>query len=170
VSAPIALGVVTRPHGVRGELRVHRHNPRSTLLGELESVLLRRADGEATRVRIEGTREGPKGVLLMTLEGVSGREDAEALRGAELCVLREELPEPPEGEWYHVDLLGLRAVRPDGREAGRVVEVLAYPTVDCLRVRGEDGEWEVPMVEPWVGEVRVDEGYVEGDGLEELGA
>ncbi len=163
----VVLGVVTRPHGVRGELRVHLHNPDSELLFERERVLVRTGDGER-EVGIDAIRRGPKGAVLLWLEGVRGREAAEALRGAELCIPRSELPAPGEDEWYHVDLVGLEVRDREGRPRGEVVAVVPYPTVDALRVRGDDGEREVPMVEQWLVSVDVAGGAVVVDGLEEL--
>ena len=75
----IELGVIVKPHGVRGEIRVHVFNPESTLLQELAEVFLIGEEGEEpSLVEVESTRPGPK-ALLMQLAGVGSREDAEAL-------------------------------------------------------------------------------------------
>jgi 16S rRNA processing protein RimM len=77
----IELGVIAKPHGVTGELRVHVFNSESTLLRELAEVFLIGEEGEEPAlVEVESTRQGPK-VLLMRLAGVGSREDADALRG-----------------------------------------------------------------------------------------
>jgi 16S rRNA processing protein RimM len=147
----ITLGAIARPHGVRGELRVHRFNPDSTLLLELDDVWLRR-DGEARRMRIERARaHGP--AVLMELEGIRGREAAEALRGAEVCVPREALPDAGDDEVYHADLIGLRAELADGTPVGEVVDILSYPSADCLLVREENVDREVPLLDPYVQRV-----------------
>ena len=82
--------VKTRHHVVRREL----------LIGE--------GDEEPALVEVLSSRRGPK-ALLMRLQGVGSREDAESLRGYTLCVPREALPELEEGEYYHADLIGLDA-------------------------------------------------------------
>ena len=164
----IALGVVARPHGVRGELRVHPYNPESTLLLTEPLLWLRERGGLTREATVEHARPGPKGAVLLTLVEVVDREEAERLRGAELCVPRAHLPKLAEGEWYQADLVGLRAVSAAGDVLGEVVEVVEYPTVCCLRVRCEDGDREVPLVEPWVGEVDVEGGRVVVTGLADL--
>jgi 16S rRNA processing protein RimM len=84
----IELGVIAKPHGIRGEIRVHVFNPESTLLQELAEVfLIGDEDEEPALVEVESARPGPK-ALLMRLVGVSSREDVEALRGYKLCVPR----------------------------------------------------------------------------------
>ena len=93
----VCLGVVTRPHGVRGEVRVHPFNQDSDLIGTLRSVRLRVAGAgdELSVYKVRNSRRAPK-VWLLALEGVQSMESAEALRGHELCITRAEMP-PPNG-------------------------------------------------------------------------
>ena len=162
----VALGAVTRPHGVLGEVRVHRFNPDSELLLAVEEVVLRGPEAEQTVTIRAARRHGDS--ILMTFEGVRGREAAEALRGLEVCVPREALPPAGPDEHYHVDLVGLRAVDPEGAERGVVANVIRYPSVDCLLVEGATEAWEVPLLEPYVRAVELAEGRVVVDHLGDL--
>jgi 16S rRNA processing protein RimM len=164
-SAIVELGVITRPHGVRGEVRVHPWNPDSPLLGQLESLILLEGEG-SRRVRVESARKVPKAFIL-ALEGVRGREGAEALRDVRVAVLRDELPSLEEDEVYLVDLVGLAVVQ-DGKRIGEVVEVLEYPSIECLRVECEDGFREVPLNRPWVEDVDLEAGVVTVGDLEDV--
>lgn len=154
----IELGVIARPHGVLGELRVHVFNPKSTLLEELEEVFLLGDEGSPRLVSIESTRRGPK-ALLVRLAGIASRGQADELRGCRLGVPRSALPALDEGEYYYADLVGLAAYEGD-RRVGEVVGVLDYPSVECLQVRTEEGLLEVPMLPRWVAEVDVRAGEV----------
>lgn len=155
----IELGVIARPHGVSGELRVHLFNPESSLLQELAEVFLIGEEGEEPAlVEVLSARPGPK-ALLMRLQGVSSREDAESLRGYTLCVPREALPELEEGEYYHADLIGLEAF--DGDEPiGEVLDVIDYPSAECLKIARPGGYIEVPMLPRWLERVDLDAGKV----------
>jgi 16S rRNA processing protein RimM len=155
----IELGVIARPQGLKGEARVHVFNPDSTLLEELAEVfLIGGEDEEPALVEIQSARRGPK-ALLMRLEGVSSREEVEALRGYTLCIPRAALPELEDGEYYHADLIGLEAF--EGTESiGKVVDVLAYPSAECLKIQRPDGFLEVPMLPKWLDRVDVDAGRV----------
>ena len=155
----IELGVIARPHGVNGELRVHVFNPESSLLQELAEVFLIGEEGEEPAlVEVLSARPGPK-ALLMRLQGVSSREDAESLRGYTLCVPREALPELEEGEYYHADLIGLEAF--DGDEPiGEVLDVIDYPSAECLKIARPGGYIEVPMLPRWLERVDLDAGKV----------
>lgn len=144
----VVLGVITRPHGVRGEVRVHRFNPGSSLLLELERVVLVPKHGARRELAIRAAkRSGDADVLW--LEGCARHEDAEALRGAELAVEREALPSPAEGEHYHVDLVGMKVIEATA-ELGEVIGIASHPSVDVLRVRTGRGILEIPILDPYV--------------------
>jgi 16S rRNA processing protein RimM len=166
----IELGVVARPHGVTGEVRVHVFNSESTLLRELGEIFLIGEEGEEGEepalVEIMSTRQGSK-ALLMRLAGVSSLEDAESLRGYALCVPREALPALEDGEYYHADLIGLEAF--DGAESiGKVVEVIDYPSSECLKIERPGGFLEVPMLPRWLDRVDIEGGKVHLKDLDDI--
>ena len=169
----IPLGVVGAPHGLNGELRVRLFNPASTTLerGSLE-VVLRQGDRAGPRSeshhRVSAARRSGADYMLLAIADVNDRDAAAALRGAELCVPRETLPPARSGELYLVDLVGLRAERPDGTLVGEVRAVHEYPASQVLVVGVEGGTLEVPLFAPYFIEARVDEGRVIVDGVEDL--
>ncbi len=166
--ALVTVGVIARAHGLRGEVRCHPLNPGSTLLAAQRSLVLRAAGGGPVRT-LRVIRSRPeRGAVLALLEGIDTREAAEALRGLEVCVPRSAFPEPRADEWYVVDLIGLAARTPEGTPLGDVVDVVQYPTIDCLRVRSADGIREVPMIEPYFLAADVAGGHVTLGTLEEL--
>ncbi len=83
--------------------------------------------------------------LLASLQGVSDRDAAEALRGMEIAVARAQLPPPEEGEYYWNQLIGLEVVNLQGQTLGRVEGLLETGAHDVLRIRGER-EYLVPFV------------------------
>jgi 16S rRNA processing protein RimM len=162
----VSLGVIVGTHGLRGDLRFKQYNQDSELLFELTEIALR-VQGRLQVHALSGVRAGGKG-LLLHLAGVDAIEAAEALRGAELCVPRATLPALPEGEYYHVDLEGLTVTNRAGESVGIVESVRAYPAAEVLRVRSEDGVWEVPMREPYLVEVALAESRIVVDHLADL--
>src|SRR5690606_32607450 len=133
--------------------------PGSELLLDRETVWLRR-EGEPARELPVRSARAHKGMVLLTFERVVGRDAAEALRGVEVCVPRADLPEPDEDEYYHVDLIGLRAVGPDGAPRGLISNVIPYPSVDCVVLESETERWELPIVAPYVGAIDLGAGTV----------
>ena len=162
----VELGYVTGTHGLRGGLKVRQHNPDSELLLTARELGLR-LDGELRVAEVVDVRDTGKG-LLMQLADVQSIEAADALRGAVLCLPRAFLPRLGEGEYYHVDLEGLGVFTLDGERVGEVESVHDYPAAQVLRVRGADGVREVPMREPYLVGVELDEGRVTVDLWDEL--
>jgi 16S rRNA processing protein RimM len=161
----IALGVVARPHGVHGEIRIQLFNRDSDLLLTLEEVLVRDSSGVEQEVSVDSARRANDAILLK-LYSVDDRDRADELRGAVLCGRRRDFPPIAADEFYICDLEGARVVLDDGdnprRELGRVRELRSYPTVDALvvdRVEGGD-PLEFPLVDSIVKSVDVREGLV----------
>jgi 16S rRNA processing protein RimM len=133
----VFAGRVGRPHGLDGSFHV---------VGADADLLRDRADvwisGAPRRIaRRAGTEDHP----ILRLDDSSSRDDAEALRGAELTVPVSEL-ELEEGEYWAHDLAGCAVV--DGDVAiGYVRRMSALPSCEVLEVDRPDGsELLVPMV------------------------
>jgi len=152
VEAPaelVEVGRVTRPHGVRGEVRVELYNEASSVLADNAGITIRDARGRARRYPIQSARP-VKAAWLVVFSGVETREAADALRGATLWVPKDALPELGEDEFYWHEIEGAEAVDETGGVLG-VVERVTYTSVDVLELRLKDGrEVMVPAVEDFV--------------------
>lgn len=134
-----------RPHGVRGEASARLAGLEADELTKLPRLELRTAKGEVRPARIRHLRP-KRGGWILALEGVEDRDAAAELRGAVLLAPREDLPEPAADEWYVSDLVGLAVATDDGRELGRLEEVLRLPAHDVYVVRGARGEILLPAI------------------------
>lgn len=147
----VLVGRVLRPHGLRGEIVVeplsdtpHRFAPGSRLL------LVRSRQGAAESVEIAAAHPAPTG-LRVALRGVTTRDAAEALRGAELRVDRGEVPAPPAGSFYVFELVGCRAFDAREGELGTVVDLIDTPGGALLVVERPDGSrLPIPFVESFL--------------------
>lgn len=139
----VCLGVVTGAHGVRGLVKVKPFTEEPEGVAAYGPVETK--DG-ARRFVIE-TKGMAKDLVICRLEGVTDRDVAAALRGTELYVPRERLPQTDEDEegWYHADLVGLLAVGIDGTPYGRVVGVENFGAGDLLEIAPEEGGETVLM-------------------------
>jgi 16S rRNA processing protein RimM len=127
----LSVGRVGRPHGLDGAFHVTQ--PRERVLNEVTSVIVNGSPVEITR------RGGTSARPVLRLEGVERRQDAEALRGADLWVPRTATPPLEEDEWLAEDLVGCRVV--DGaRAVGVVARLLPYPSCDLLEVQRPDAD------------------------------
>ncbi len=129
----ILMGVVGRPHGVRGLLRVHSYTADPADLPDYGPFHDARGRVFSLRWRGEGIAE-----LAEIVEGrrvpVTDRTQAEKLVNLALYAERDRLPPAGEDEFYLADLLGLEAVRPDGTVLGRVDVVHDYGAGASLEI------------------------------------
>ncbi|MBD5557503.1 MAG: 16S rRNA processing protein RimM [Desulfovibrio sp.] len=132
----VELGAVARPHGIRGELAVDWYADAAP--AAFPRLWLCRRGAEPASVEVLASRNH-KGRPLLTLAGVTGRDAAEALRGALLCVPRAELPEPAGDEVYVADLMGADVILPDGSRVGRLDHVEQPAGQEIWAIRTDDG-------------------------------
>lgn len=137
---PVTLAVIIGAHGVTGEVRLK-------LFGDGPESLKRYTsfNAGARTLTLKTVRDGPNGAVARFVE-VADRNAAEALRGVELTVPRSQLPPLADGEYYHVDLIGLPCVSDQGEEIGRVVAVENFGAGDILEIeKGEGKRFMVPI-------------------------
>jgi 16S rRNA processing protein RimM len=161
VSELLHAGRVGRPHGLDGSFHVTR--ARAALLDAGRTLLV--GDREEEIVRRAGTDARP----ILRLASCTTRTAAEALRGRELLVPREQAPALEEDEWWPEQLEGCRVV--DGeREVGSVRRLLALPSCEVLEVARPAGAGDllVPLIHDAVRSVDVDARAIDVD-LEFLG-
>jgi len=153
----ILVGRVAGAFGVKGEVRITAYTDDPAALVRYRE--LQREDG-MPGLTLTGGRPH-KGALVARAKEVATREDAEALRGLQLFVPREALPEPDEDEFYLADLIGLRVVDPGGAELGHIKSVQNFGAGDLLEIAPPSGPtWWLPFTREAVPDVRITEGVV----------
>lgn len=156
-AARICVAKVGAAHGVRGEVRLwpFTEDPMSVIdYGPLSTK-----DGarqfEVVRARIA------KDHLVAVIKGIATREDAERINGLELYIDRDKLPETEEGEYYHADLIGLRALDPAGAEIGKVLAIHNFGAGDIIEIAPSQGAtWLLPFSNEVVPTVDLAGGHV----------
>lgn len=146
----VVMGRVAAPYGVKGWVKVHPYTEYLDSLLDYPVWRLGKSGAWRSYRVLEGRPHGR--FLLAELEGVGDRDAAERLRGMDVAVARDELPELEEGEYYWDDLIGLEVVTVSGLSLGRVEGLLETGAHDVLRVVGER-ERLIPFTTPIVLEV-----------------
>jgi 16S rRNA processing protein RimM len=126
----ILLGVVGRPHGVRGLVRVHSYAADPASL-EAYSPL---EDDRGRRWTLAWRGDGVAALLDADGRALPDRDAAQALVNTRLYVDRGRLPPPAEEEFYLADLVGLRALDEAGGELGHVAAVHDYGAGASLEI------------------------------------
>ncbi len=145
------IGKLQRAHGVTGEivLGITTDFPERIKRGK---VIYLGADHSPRK--ISGTRPFHTNVLI-TIEGILNREEAAELTNLEVFVRIDELPALSEGQYYHHQLVGLKAVLEDGTEIGTVTEIMETGANDVYVVTDPAGkELLLPAIDSVI--IRVD--------------
>jgi 16S rRNA processing protein RimM len=130
VKNPVCVARIGAAHGTGGEVRLWPFTAQAEAVATYGP--LQTADG--TRAfEIEALRPA-KNFLVARLKGVTDRAAAERLCNTDLYVPRERLPVPEAEEFYHADLIGLRAEDTSGRTIGSVVAVHNFGAGDILEI------------------------------------
>lgn len=149
-----AVGRVVRAHALGGELRVHSFAASGINMQAGRTVYL---DGVGRRVQ----RSRPdRDAWIVKLQGIGSRTAAEPYRGALIEVPDAEVRRESDESYFVHELVGLRVLTADGRELGRLVEVLQPGANDVYVVVGERGEILVPAIAEVIDRIDVREGVV----------
>ena len=139
----IELGDIVGVHGVRGAVKIRSWTrPRENIFNYPNWRLLTES-GEQTTKLMRGQAQG-RG-LVAQLEGINDRDQAAALRGAKILILKAELPPPAPDEYYWADLEGLQVQTVAGENLGVVTGLMETGANDVLVVQG-DRERLIPYV------------------------
>tara|TARA_R110002096_G_scaffold299503_6_gene494203 strand:+ start:104255 stop:104776 length:522 start_codon:yes stop_codon:yes gene_type:complete len=133
----VEIGVIARPHGVRGELRVHLHNSESTALDVVMDLHIEGRSYAITSARMV------KGGSLVRLKDVDDRTAAELLVGKKVLVPRDQL-ELDDDDQLLSDFLGCELTLVDGTPWGTIVEIVAG-TQDRMVIHDGDIERYLPL-------------------------
>lgn len=138
----IEIGVVSRPHGVRGELRMHLHNTESTAFDVIDELFV-----GGTLYQLGSARSTTGGVLVR-LVGIDTRNQAEDLVGKPIEVMRDWL-ELDEEDVLLDEIIGCQVELEDGTPWGQVVAVHAG-IQDRLVIHDGAMERYLPLVDVFV--------------------
>ncbi len=153
----VLLGKVTKPHGIRGEVKVYPYSGEPENFAQYSQVLLA-ADKESDPVAYGIKRARvQKNLALLQLKGCDTRNDAEAMVQALVYVYADQLPEPDTDEFYLRDLEGKQMVTEQGRVIGRISGILNNNGQELARVTDGSHEYVIPLVAEFLVSIDEDE-------------
>jgi len=126
----VTLAAIIGAHGVTGEVRLKLFSEDLSAYEVLH--------GAGRTFTLKSIRPGSNGAVARFAE-IADRNAAEALRGTQLGVPRSSLPPLADGEYYHIDLIGLPCLV-DGETIGTAVLVEDFGAGDVLEIEKPDGK------------------------------
>lgn len=149
----LAIGRLRRPHGIAGEINME------ILTDFPERIRARRivfVGEEHEKMRLTHVRKHDR-ALLVTFEGYDTDAAVGRLRNRIVYTRAENLPELPDGEYYHHQLLGMRVISTDEKEVGFLSEIMETGANDVYLIQSPDGqETLLPAIADVILEVNVE--------------
>jgi len=155
----IVMGVIGKPHGVRGLVRVNAYTEDPQALADYAPL----TDKAGRKFRLEWVGENIAQLTEMTAAGprkVTDRNTAERLTNIELFAPRSAFPATDEEEFYLADLVGLPARDASGTEIGKITAVHDYGGGTSLEITGAAAPLLVPFTKAAVPVVDLAAGHV----------
>jgi 16S rRNA processing protein RimM len=142
----IVIGKVSRPHGMKGEIRIEYFNPENPhFFSRYQMIFIQGDKGSPQPYRPIAVRPHKKFILAL-LEGVGTREEAEQLKGKAVLVDSADLPPLDEDEYYWHEILGMQVVTEEGGNVGKITEILPTGSNDVYVVREGKKESLIPAI------------------------
>jgi len=140
---------ITKPHGIRGEMRAKYYCDSPDEIEEYDTLYL----GEQKKpVKLISCRLN-KNVVIIQIEGIDSFEKAQKLGGGMIYIDREDV-ELGADTWFVADLIGLEVFDVDtGEKYGEVEEILQNAPTDVYSIRNAEGR---QLLFPSIPEVLID--------------
>ncbi|MDJ0628199.1 MAG: ribosome maturation factor RimM [Rhodobacter sp.] len=128
----VCVGAIAGAFGVRGEVRLKSFCAEPEAIADYAPLTDEDGDRQFDLTLSRAVKNG----FAARIKGVSSKEAADALRGTRLYAERGRLPDLPDDEFYHADLIGLIVLDTGGARLGRVKAVVDYGAGDLLEIAG----------------------------------
>ena len=146
------IGVITKPHGLKGEVKVFPTTDDARRFKKLKKCIIRTKKGD-----IEAEKKSCKffkNLVILSFVGYDDINEVEAFRNCDIYVSREDAVPLEEGEYYISDVIGSDVYEDNGSHLGMVNDVLQTGANDVFIVAMENGkELLVPVINDCVIEI-----------------
>ncbi len=148
----VSIGKITKPKGVKGEIRVIPLTDNLLRFRQLDEIAVIDDSGESLTYEVESLVVTGKTILLK-LKGVDSRNQAEEFRGKEIVIDKVQIFPLDKGDYYIFQIIGLEAFDENGEYLGEIVDVLKNPGNDVFILRRQEKEYLIPAVKEIVKNV-----------------
>jgi len=149
------VGYVLKPQGLKGEIKVKTLTDHPDRFDDLDKVFLKERDDVYRAVNIVGRRYMKESVILL-LEGVVGKDQAECLRGRSLWIPRSMTKPLSKNSYFIADIIGCKVEFEEGNCIGVITDVLKTGSNDVFVVVNDKKETLIPALKKIVTTVDID--------------
>jgi 16S rRNA processing protein RimM len=128
----VAVGVMSKTHGVKGELKLLADVYDDKLFKKLKKIYANGVCYDIERAKIAG------GYIIIKLKGIDGVDTASALKNCVVEIDEQDRLELPPNTYYISELIGCRVFFDDKTEVGEVVDIAQNGAADVYVLRSAD--------------------------------
>lgn len=163
----LRVGVITSPHGIKGEVKVFPTTDDAKRFKELKEVILDTGK-EYIPMEIEHVKFF-KNMVILKFRGYDNINEIEKYKSRDLLITRDQAVDLEPDEYFITDLIGLTVVSDQGAELGTLKDVLETGANDVYVVAMKDGkELMLPAIGDCILNVDLEQGRMEVHVLEGL--
>lgn len=140
------LGVIARPHGLKGEVQVFLDVDNSDEYSKLESVFVE-VDKHLVPFFIESIQVISDKKAIVAFDDILSKDDADTLRGKKLFLPLDFLPQLKEGQFYYHEVIGYKVIDKNHGELGEAVTFNDGGAQVLLIMDYQDKEVLIPVSE-----------------------
>lgn len=151
----IKIGQIVNAAALKGEVKVYNYSDYKERFEELNYVYV-----EEEKTKIEKVRY-MKEMVILKLQGVGDRNEAEAMKGKDLYIDESQLRDLPEDTYYIKDMIGIEVRNQNDEIIGRLKDVLQNTAQDLYEVELENKKTTlIPAVEEFVLDINIKENFM----------
>lgn len=136
----LVIGQISKPHGVRGEVKVFPLTNDLKRFKKLSYVLIDNKEYKIENCKFQTDR------VILKLEGIESIDDVIKYKNKHLEIKREDAITLPEDEYYIADLIGCEVYDTSNKFLGTVYDVIETGSNDVYWVKSEEGELLIPAI------------------------
>jgi 16S rRNA processing protein RimM len=142
----VLIGKIIGIHGIKGTNKLRSYAESLSVFSPDRSILVRDLSGWEASYEIHWVKPHT-GTPLVSFKGITNRDQAKTLIGAELFIPQSELPELDEDTYYWYDLIGIEVVTMTGEILGRIESIIETGSNDVYVVKSNEKEVLIPALE-----------------------
>lgn len=133
----ITTGKILSAHGIKGEIKVKPETDNPLRFQKGKELYIEKEKRFAVMTAVRG---GKDGLLIVSFEGITDRDQAERLKGSLLQIEEEDVMALPDGAYYFFQLSGMEVAEEDGTFLGVISDLIDSGANDVYRVDCANGD------------------------------
>lgn len=142
----LKIGQIISVVGIKGELKVYPYTDAPNSFENFDEVII-----DNINYKIEKVRRKSDNIVILKLLGIDDRNTSETYRQKFIFIDKKDTKPLLEGSYYIHNLVGLEVETIEGKNIGKLIDVIQNKSQDLYEIQLENGEtFLLPAVEEFI--------------------